>query len=372
MRIAPTLLCLSLFGCAPQQLVVLSSTELGPLPTNTAIRGRDGGWSAAWQGRSIWMYGDTILASPGEDGSASRSNTMSWTEALDADVAAGIGGFTEQVDALGAPFEILPVTAAEVDYNAAHAGPGCVAPDADPCGSSHVLWPGPLVADPDRDRALAFWWAMHIEPGSVQGRGMGIAEWTDPDAQPVRPILDPDAADPTLLFPADSLTPANGAVLDGNWLFAFACPGAVDKRCRLGRVRAEDALEHDAWQWYRGLGDWSYDPANASALFEGSDMMSVHRSPSLNRWLVIYSKPMANRVVARTAEALEGPWSDEVELFRTVAPTEADTWSYAGLGHAEFADGGLEYVTYYRATGVWSGEVRQVQVELDMAAAGAQ
>ncbi len=368
MRLASALLCLLLApGCAPTELRVVSSTELGPLQTNPRIQAREGGHSALWEGRSLWVYGDTILSEAGADGALRRDNTASWTEDIAADATTGITGFTEHVDAHGVPEPLFPVTPAEADYNAAHAGPGCQPADHDPCGSRELLWPGPLVADPDRGRALAFWWKVRSEPGGYTGLGMGIAEWNDPDALPERPVIDVETRNPTVLFPAEGLTPGNAAVLDNHWLYAFACPGDEQKRCRLGRVRAEDAQLRSEWQWYLGLGDWSYDQADAAPLFDGSDTMSLHRSRHLDRWVVIYSEPRSNTVVARTAEALEGPWSEAAELFRTVAPTEPDTWSYAGLGHAEFADEGKEYVTYYRNTGVWTGEIRLVEVELEMA-----
>ncbi len=354
-------------GCVAPELRVVTSTELGPLQTNDAIRSRDGGYSTEWSGRSVWVYGDTVLATPGADGALGRDNTASWTEDISADVDAGITGFTEHVDALGAPVALFPVTPAEADYNEAHAGPGCQPPDDDPCGARQLLWPGPVVADPDRGRALAFYWKVQFEPDGYSGLGLGIAEWTDPDGLPERPVVNLDSPNPTVLFPSDGLTPGNAAVLDRSWLYAFACPGNEEKRCRLARVNAADALERSAWQWYRGLGDWSYDEENAAFLFTGNDMMSVHFSEHLSRWVIIYSQPLSNRVVARTAEALVGPWSEPAELFRTVAPTEPDTWSYAGLGHAEFAADGAEFVTYYRNTGVWTGEIRLVRVELEMA-----
>jgi hypothetical protein len=44
---------------------IVSATDLGVLETTPSIRGRDGGYSATFSGRSVWLYGDTILASVG-------------------------------------------------------------------------------------------------------------------------------------------------------------------------------------------------------------------------------------------------------------------------------------------------------------------
>jgi hypothetical protein len=69
----------------------------------------------------------------------------------------------------------------------------------------------------------------------------------------------------------------------------------------------------------------------------------------------------------RTSPALTGPWSAPMEAFETLAPGEDGHFSYSGLGHAEFArEGGrYEYVSYYRSTEPWHGEIRLVEVRVD-------
>jgi hypothetical protein len=39
---------------------VLSVEELGDMEQPASIRGRDGGVSGRFQGRSVWVYGDTV------------------------------------------------------------------------------------------------------------------------------------------------------------------------------------------------------------------------------------------------------------------------------------------------------------------------
>ncbi|WP_233561362.1 hypothetical protein [Sorangium cellulosum] len=48
-----------------------------------------------------------------------------------------------------------------------------------------------------------------------------------------------------------------------------------------------------------------------------------------------------------------------------MAPSSPEAWPYAGLGHAELArEGGrVEYVTYFRETGLLEGEIRLVELE---------
>jgi len=50
-------------GTAPA-VTVASVKDLGTIPTYSDILGRDGGYSAEFQGYSVWLYGDTFLAAP--------------------------------------------------------------------------------------------------------------------------------------------------------------------------------------------------------------------------------------------------------------------------------------------------------------------
>ena len=148
-------------ACAPAaEVEVVGARDLGALEVTDAIRGRDGGYSVlAWE-RSVWAYGDSILAFEGEDGSAWRNNTASWT--ADRDAADGVTGFSERVDGLGAPIELLPRTAEEAEFNAAHDGGD---PNyEEPCGARKMLWPGAMVDDPARGRVLVLYSMFYGEP----------------------------------------------------------------------------------------------------------------------------------------------------------------------------------------------------------------
>jgi hypothetical protein len=48
-------------GSSPE-LSVVSVQDLGAIPTVADILGRDGGYSAEFQGQSVWLYGDTFLS----------------------------------------------------------------------------------------------------------------------------------------------------------------------------------------------------------------------------------------------------------------------------------------------------------------------
>jgi hypothetical protein len=60
-----------LLACHPKaEVAVVATRDLGPLETTSAIKARDGGYSVAFQGKTVWLYGDTIhllekMAPPG-------------------------------------------------------------------------------------------------------------------------------------------------------------------------------------------------------------------------------------------------------------------------------------------------------------------
>ncbi len=205
--------CLGNVEARAQEVEVEAIRELGPLPFLEVIRGRDGGFSARFRDRSVWVFGDTPTNWPGEDGSSWRSSTWSWTE--DFDARDGIAPFHEPVDALGVPGEFLPLTDEEAAFNEQRRGE-----------SRWALWPGPVVWDSVSGRALVFYlkvFSRPTGPWDFYGVGTSLAVWPSPDARPVRPEVRPDAGDPTLLFPAGEPALGAGAVVVGDQLYAYAC-----------------------------------------------------------------------------------------------------------------------------------------------------
>lgn len=157
----------------------------------------------------------------------------------------------------------------------------------------------------------------------------------------------------------------SAALIEDGWLWAWSWIRNPDKPCHLARVAPAEVLDPDTWRYFAGGDRWSADVADAATVFVAMDMTSVHRNAHIGRLVAFYSEPFSETVSVRTAERPQGPWSDAVTAFVAEAPP-GDGNAYCGLGHAELAgDGGrLEYVSYYRSTGDWEGEIRLVEVEL--------
>jgi hypothetical protein len=340
---------------------VVRVTDMGVIPNPAGTRGRDGGYSAVFEGEVVWVFGDTILDNEDED---LVSSSWSWTADLDA--SDGITGFQELRDAQGYPVELLPFTAEESAFNAVHRETRCEAP---PCQTRWALWPGAVVPDPERGRALLFYVRIFGEPGPYAFRPMGhsAAVWYHFDEQPVRPDVMPDSQEPTLLFGPNEPSFGGGALAVGNMLYAYACDlKELRKPCRLGRVPLEAALERSAWRFYNAKSEWAASTEEANPVFDGNTILSVFHADFADRFIALYSRPLDSLVVLRTAPHPEGPWSDEIPVFDALRPDTEPGWVYDALAHPEYADdnGRIQYVTYSRATGPADFEFRLVRVEL--------
>jgi hypothetical protein len=341
---------------------VRSAMEIGVLEQSERIVGRDGGCSAWLWDRSVWFYGDTVLSEPDEDGVTWHHNSVSIT--FDTDASDGLTGFEEPRDSVGAPRHVVAPTEWEHAFNLAHWGDDCL---EEPCGARYAAWPGAAVYDAERERALVFYGLIYAEPGDFNFTGVGssLAVWNDPDEDAIRPVVDPDAEHPTLLFGPDTPSFGVASTTIDETLYTFACDqDGFAHVCRLARVALADAFEVAAWQMWDGSG-WSGDFGRAATLFEGAPIMSLSHVPALDAWMLVYSPPFDREVVARTAPELTGPWSAPSVLYR--APSDEDP-PYDVLHHAEYEeqDGLVQYVTYSRRTTGWFGaEFPIVRIELE-------
>jgi hypothetical protein len=366
-RVTPLLLGFAACDSAPlgpvPNLSVVRATDLGTLPTTATIRGRDGGYSAVFQGRSVWLYGDTFLSRADARGRTLISDSWSWTTNLDA--TNGITGFQERLDAAGMPTMILPETSPESTYNANHQGDPC---QVQPCGDRWALWPGPLVTDSVRNRALIFYMLVYAKPGNFNFSGVGtsVAIWDSFDDTPRRPIIDPSARCTTCLF-AENETPYGSAALTvAGMLYVYGCANSgFTNTCKLGRVDPADVLDRTAWSYYAGAGAWSPRIGDAVTVLNGNDILSISWNAYLNRYVAVYSPPLSLDVMMRTSPAPQGPWSREIRAFTAMPPSGGGT-VYDAQAHPEYdVDGGrVMYVTYSRTTGSFTSEIRVVSIEV--------
>lgn len=328
-------------------LEVRSAEEIGILGRDPAIQGRDGGPSAALWGETVWTYGDTVLYEPDVDGT--NWHTNSWDHAPPDDWATGLQG---PHDAVGAPAYLIPLTAAEVAFNEAHAPEDC--PEA-PCGTRWALWPSQPLVDATADRA----WFLYGLYADDRPSGIGVATWGGLD-QPVQRV---DFDGSWLLFPQPEVEWANAPVVHDGFLWTFGCPiDFVARPCSLARVPIGEVDRRGSWRFWDGR-DFVRDANDAATLFDGAPIMAVSWNAALDRWLLVYSDAFGPHVFARTAPELTGPWSKAVTLYDT-----GEDVVYDAQHHAEVEEdgGAVQYVTWSRSTGEgWFGSEHAIaRIEL--------
>lgn len=350
----------------PPALKIVSVSDLGTIPTNPDILGRDGALSAVFQGYSVWLYSDTFLAHPNADARTLISDSWSFTTNLNAQ--GGIGGFQEQLDSSGAPSMILVETPAEYAFNQSHNGNPC---QAQPCGARWALWPSSMVTDSVNNQALVFYMLVSALPGNFnfQGVGNSVAVWQNFSQQPQRPSFNPPFVTnhPDLMFKQDEPNFGSASLIAAGTLYIYGCgipTNSSNKGCRLAKVNPTNVLNRSAWSFYAGSGNWSSQLSRAISVIPDANILSVSWNAYLQQYVAIYSQLFSNNVMIRTAPNPEGPWSGERTAFVAMQPASGNI--YDARSHAEYdLNGGQTiFVTYSRSTGNFLSEVRLVSIEL--------
>jgi Domain of unknown function (DUF4185) len=352
----------------PVAATVASTTDLGPIPTNPDILGRDGAYSALFQGYSVWLYGDTFLANPNADGRGLISD--SWSFTMDLNAPDGISGFQERLDSAGAPAMILPETPAEYTFNQEHNGNPC---QVQPCGARWALWPAAIVTDPSSNQALVFYGVVSALPGSFnfQGIGSSVAVWQDFSQQPQRPTFNPPIVSnhPDLMFTENEPAFGSAAFVNQGTLYVYGCgipSNSSDKGCRLAKVDPASVLNRSAWMFYAGNGSWSSQDSDAVSVIPDANILSVSWNDYLQQYVAVYSQLFSQNVNLRTAPNPEGPWSREVTAFEAMQPTSGNVYDAHAHSEYDLNGGQTIFVSYSRATGEFTSEVRLVEVQLQL------
>jgi hypothetical protein len=348
-RAIGAVLCMGAVACGnPPALRVVEAREVGTVAQSQLIVGRDGGGSALLWGRSVWVFGDTVSAVPDVDGQTWHNNSSAFTP----DLAAGSGvALADSTDTAGAPKYFLAPTADEAAFIAAHRGNPC---QQQPCGARFAAWPSAAVFDGARNRALIPYALEWAAPGDFNfyGVGQSFALWNDFSSSPERPVVAPGSAHPTLLFGQNEPGFGAATAVEGDVLYAFGCVrDGLTFHCLVGQVPLESVLDRSAWRFWDGV-QWSTSLPNARPVLDAASILSVQYNSYLGQWMAIYSAPLSNDVLVRTAPALVGPWSDATRLFTADRRGFGGT-SYDAQAHAELIEGNGQvlYVSYSRPNG---------------------
>jgi len=130
------------------------------------------------------------------------------------------------------------------------------------------------------------------------------------------------------------------------------------QRCYIARVKTEDIEDVHEYRYWTGS-NWSHKVKDATQIMRGMpNEMSVSWNDWLGCWLAVYSHGIEGRIVAQTADKLEGPWSKPQNLHKVMMPHHGlpyPTLIYAAKEHPELScDNGrilavtfIEFEEYY-------------------------
>lgn len=132
---------------------------------------------------------------------------------------------------------------------------------------------------------------------------------------------------------------------EGGWDYVFGITDAGLRRSyTLARVPAGKMGLPGVWRFYDGK-TWVRDPGQAALLFDGASMeSSVHKTRD-GGYLYIGNQDSSDRIVARYARSVTGPWSEPEEVYR--APeVQGDIFAYNAKAHPELSSGDRLLISY--------------------------
>lgn len=306
--------------------------------------GADGAATIPLPGRrSLWLFGDSwigpIIDGRPAPGSAMVNNTIA-------------------VHAHGGNAAIPPATDA-IEFLWSAADPERPAAWAVPAQPNEWFWPfgGGLVApNPEGgpDRLLLFFTriARRDDSNSIwnfAARGSSLIIIPNPHDPPARwnqqqhtlTTLQPGGRE--IIWGAAALPdPASSSLL----IYGIDSTKSLNRTLLLARAPAATIHRFDTWS-FRAGDDWSPDLSRATPVTTNvAPELSIHRLGE--RYLMIYSQPpLGAGILARTAPAPEGPWSEPVDVYTCPEPAEdRRRFTYAAKAHPELSARGELLISY--------------------------
>ena len=204
-----------------------------------------------------------------------------------------------------------------------------IAGGADPCGTEGVV--EQLVNDSPRPETLP---PQPLSPVSLDGaRWLFYALYRSDSSQPfgvAKEGYGVAAFDPTsgryqpteqLLWTADRPAFGSGALVEGDDVVLYGCSGGYpEEDCYVARVAKTKVDDLSAYRYLSGGGHETTSIDAAAIAFRGG-APSVSRLADRDRVVVVYAKPLGDRLLMRTGLGPLGPWSKPYEAARCDVPS---------------------------------------------------
>lgn len=298
----------------------VEALDLGPAfrGAHRRVLGIDGAFSLPWgKGRSLWVFGDTLLGSYLPDGTRKIADMP----ANSAAVVQNEDWVTGFVRARFVPGAFASGRTREARL-LEHRVPTEVLKPA-PRGGGTRLWPLDLARVAGRN------WLYYVAitphgtgPFDFTVAGVGVA----PQVQGALLSFAPG----TLIGGQDTPLWGSSVLVHGGYLYLYA-GGAPTRVARMPLDNPEDTR---ALRYWNGA-SWVADAQQAAGLPASGPELSVRWNPYLKAFLMIYTPVFGRSIEARVAKNPEGPWGPARTWLKLGREGDVEALFYGAKQHAE-------------------------------------
>ena len=306
-------------------LTISKVTELGLVqnPLRPQLI-RDGGSAAVVGGKYLWTFGDTLFNPKSVDGTNGRTATAGYAEINNP------LSVSEPLDANRAPDQFIPLSASDQAYN-----------NTTKKGDDrYAIWPGLVVARPNKQDALVFYLRLKVNPG---GGGLNYDLLNTGVARVAEGSTQAAVIESEVFKKPEPLYNNAGFTKDG-FVYFYNCISKSSRECSIARVKVEDALKRSAYRFWDG-NTWHPDYKKAQRTFYGTSTgTSIGFVPAQKKYVVFYNKPFSKEMYFSSSDQLTTGWTKPEKFY------EATANNYALTFHPELStnNGKVILLTYYQ------------------------
>jgi hypothetical protein len=172
--------------------------------------------------------------------------------------------------------------------------------------------------------------------------GTWLASVKNPDASPARWKISTKKLPFETLPDGEVVSLGSATLQTGGFIYIYGYCNPTNstaiKQLILARVPENDLKDISAWEFFSN-GYWTKNFARTAPIFSGAPPEgSVSWQPFLKKFVFVYTDGIWGKIVMRTADAPQGPWSEPTMLYQCpemkISP---QVFCYAGKGHPELS-----------------------------------
>ncbi|MGI4895543.1 MAG: hypothetical protein ACRYF3_10565 [Janthinobacterium lividum] len=345
------------FSATIPAVPAVTTTLMDNVHQNPRLATRDNGASAQLDGKSYWIFADTILKNPFWMSSSSASVTNDLNADDGIDLLTGSAFSTTSTTVV----DLVPHSATEKAFETAHnkSLTNCTSATDPYCGVTFAYWPGQVFADTVNHR-IVFSYGKLCRGGAngtpcsgSMGKSIGTGYAAiDPVTKKVTrlaavnrssQVQSVEGTDPTLLFAQGESVYTGRNVIDGE----LYTNGGCNPTCNTAKVALDKITDYTAYRYWDGT-TWNPDASKATrtGAVNGNGGHSLFYSDALHAWVNMYLEYPTNKVKYQVAGQPMGPFSASKLAFEV---PKGNGTTYGLMVHTEYEKqaGAVQYASWY-------------------------